>query len=70
MPLATQSQRAVVARAHRAAKRDPSRADDLATAQRDYAALKLEDCIRKIVESAPPLTPEQRDRLAVLLRGA
>ena len=27
-----------------------------------------DDYIKKIVDSAPPLTPEQRDRLAVLLR--
>lgn len=26
------------------------------------------DYIKKLVDSAPPLTPEQRDRLAVLLR--
>jgi hypothetical protein len=28
-----------------------------------------EDRIRKIVDGAPPLTQEQRDRLALLLRG-
>ena len=27
-----------------------------------------DDYIKKIVDSAPPLTPEQRNRLAVLLR--
>ncbi len=26
--------------------------------------------VRRVVDSAPPLTPAQRDRLAVLLRGA
>ncbi len=26
--------------------------------------------ISRVVDSAPPLTPAQRDRLAVLLRGA
>jgi phosphoserine phosphatase len=31
-------------------------------------ALKAEEYIRHLVDSAPPLTPEQRDRLAVLLR--
>lgn len=25
--------------------------------------------IKKLVDAAPPLTPEQRDRLALLLRG-
>jgi plasmid maintenance system antidote protein VapI len=28
-----------------------------------------EERIRKIVDGAPPLTAEQRDRLALLLRG-
>ncbi len=27
-----------------------------------------DDYIKKLVDSAPPLTPEQRNRLAVLLR--
>jgi len=26
--------------------------------------------VRRVVDSAPPLSPTQRDRLAVLLRGA
>jgi hypothetical protein len=30
-------------------------------------AEQLEDHIRRIVEAAPPLTAEQRDRLALLL---
>jgi hypothetical protein len=28
----------------------------------------IEDYVRRNVDAAPPLTPEQRDRLAVLLR--
>lgn len=40
--------------------------DDLA---RDYAAAKLEDYIRRTVDASPELTSEQRDRLALLLRG-
>jgi len=31
---------------------------------------RLADAIRKAVDAAPPLTPEQRDRLALLLRGS
>ncbi len=38
-------------------------------ARQRLKAIKAEDYIRKLVESAPPLTPEQRDRLALLLRG-
>lgn len=29
---------------------------------------KLEDYIRRVVDAAPPLTDEQRDRIAALLR--
>jgi len=35
---------------------------------RDLAAAKLADYIARVVDAAPPLTPEQRDRLALLLR--
>jgi hypothetical protein len=44
-------------------------AEDLAAARRAYITEKLADHITQVVESAPPLTDEQRDRLAVLLRG-
>ena len=37
-------------------------------ARREFKAAKAESYIRSLVESAPPLTPEQRDRLALLLR--
>jgi hypothetical protein len=36
--------------------------------RRDHAAARLEAHIRRVVAGAPPLTPEQRDRLTVLLR--
>lgn len=32
-------------------------------------AERLAEHIRRIVDEAPPLSPEQRDRLATLLRG-
>ena len=38
-------------------------------ARRDLHAAKLEDHIRQVVDEAPPLTAEQRDRLAGLLRS-
>lgn len=41
---------------------------DLVTARRDLAAVTLEQHVRKIVEAAPPLTDEQRERIAALLR--
>ena len=36
---------------------------------RDYAAARLADYIGRVVAAAPPLTPEQRNQLALLLRG-
>lgn len=48
-------------------KRD-GRQDDLHQAQRDLCAARLEQAIRKAVEAAPPLTPEQRMRLAAILK--
>lgn len=64
--------RAAIARAERSVKRRPDDLDALEQARRlrsEYKALRAEDYIRQLVDSAPPLTPEQRDRLAVLLRG-
>lgn len=45
---------------------DPS----VAEARRDFKVAKLADQIRSVVESAPPLTDEQRRRLAALLGAA
>lgn len=57
--------RAVIARAsHRG---DAGAAD---AARQEYRELKLAAHIRDVVDQAPPLTAEQRDRLALLLRGA
>lgn len=35
--------------------------------QTDLSAARLEEHIRRVVNSAPPLTPEQREKLAFLL---
>lgn len=45
-------------------------ADDPAVveAARDLKAEALADYVRKVVDQAPPLTAEQRDRIAALLR--
>ena len=48
-----------------------SRADDdpdLVGARRDLKAAKLEDYIRRVVSEAPPLSDDQRELLAGLLR--
>lgn len=42
---------------------------DLKAARRDLRAAKLEEHIQKVVDEAPPLTDEQRVRLAGLLSG-
>lgn len=42
---------------------------ELVDARRDLAAAKLAAYIQRTVDAAPPLSPEQRDRLALLLRA-
>jgi hypothetical protein len=60
------SERARVAALSR--DREPSDPDLLA-ARRDLKAARLEDQIRRVVNAAPPLSLEQRERLCVLLGG-
>lgn len=43
---------------------DPS----LSEARRDFAAERLAEVVRRVVDAAPPLTPQQRDTIAALLR--
>jgi len=43
--------------------------DDHTELRRDFAAEKLAEYVKRTVDAAPPLTPAQRDRIAVLLRG-
>lgn len=49
-----------------AARRGDPEAEALA--RRDLAAAKIESYVAKVVAEAPPLSPEQRDRLAMLFR--
>ncbi|UOW00829.1 hypothetical protein [Agrococcus sp. SCSIO52902] len=44
--------------------------DRIRTARRDHAAAKIEIAIERVLAEAPPLTPEQRARIAALLRPA
>lgn len=46
-------------------KTDP----ELITARQDLKAARLEDYVSRVVSEAPPLSPEQIDRVSVLLRG-
>jgi len=41
---------------------------DLVEARLNLKVIRLEDYIRNAVESAPPLSPAQRDHLAALLK--
>jgi hypothetical protein len=64
--------RAALAVAEREAKKNP---DGPAAVQlvderrRDYRMTAAEDYIQELVDDAPELTAEQRDRLAVILRS-
>ena len=49
-----------------AARRYGHPTDDL---DRDYAAERLADFIRRTVDAAPPLSAEQRQKLTALLTG-
>jgi hypothetical protein len=42
---------------------------ELVDARRNLRVERLADYIRRTVDAAPPLTTEQRDRLAAILRG-
>lgn len=54
----------------RCAGRDPDADPAVITAGRALNEANLEKHIREIVDRWPPLTPDQRDRLATILRGA
>lgn len=53
-----------------AAKRHHPNDQKTAELTAQFKADRLARHIRRIVDSAPPLSPEQRDRLALLLRAA
>lgn len=48
----------------------PANDPELITARQNLKALKLEEYVLKVVSEAPPLTSEQADRIASLLRPA
>ncbi len=66
MTPAEKTERARIAATRRHRPNDP-KTDELAA---KFKSDRLAQHIRRVVDSAPPLTPAQRDRLAVLLRGA
>jgi len=48
----------------------PADDPELVDARQKLKAERLAGHVAKVVAQAPPLTPAQRDRIAVLLRGA
>ncbi len=65
--------RSALASAEAEAKRrpdDPTAAAKVEELRRQYRAVAAEDYIKALVDESPRLTHEQRDRLALLLRGA
>jgi hypothetical protein len=67
VPISAQSR---TARAHlaKAVQKHGNDAAEASEARRDFNAARLDDYIRETLAKAPPLTDEQRARLAELLR--
>jgi hypothetical protein len=64
--------RAEIMRAAKHIRRHPADESEKAHLQRlraAYAEKKIENYVTKVVDAAPPLTPEMRDRLAQILRA-
>lgn len=66
MPAKSPQLRRATARAGAAVRYGHPNADD---ARADLATERIATYIQRVVASAPPLTGEQRDRLALLLRS-
>ena len=66
---ATNTRRAEFGRLAYACREDVGTPETRAAARRDLEALKLELAIQRAVEAAPPLTADQRTRLAAILSG-
>ena len=60
--------RSKLANAAARAARDPQAAAQVEDLRREYRYLSAEDYIKRVVDEAPPLSPYQRDALALLLR--
>ena len=60
--------RAALARAEKAARRDPLLRPAVDEARSAYQAAKLEDYVTRVVAQVPPLSDQRKDRIAALLR--
>lgn len=66
MPVSSDTRRAQARHAAAIRWQKPDQDD----AARDYAATRIADYVQRIVAEAPPLTVEQRERIARLLTPA
>ncbi len=58
-----------LANAVKKSRRDPSARVEIDQARRELAEAKLAAYIQRVVDEAPPLSADARQRLAVLLRS-
>lgn len=66
MPSLDAERRTLQGRLANARRWNTPNADELA---RELAAVRIAAYVREVVDRAPPLTREQRDKIALLLRG-
>ena len=69
MPARDPLVRAASTRLAALARHRPADDSDVVEAGRDLRAARLEEHIRQVVDQMPPLSPDQRARLIILLRG-
>ena len=62
------ARRQLVSRIGNATRRDSTTQEELERLRQDLKALQLEEHIKAHLSSAPALRPDQRERLAALLR--
>ena len=67
MPASSPTLRHSTARAGAAVRWGKADAED---ARRDLAAERITEYVQRVLAAAPPLTNEQRERLALLLHGS
>ncbi|GAB3349982.1 hypothetical protein [Modestobacter lapidis] len=67
MPASSPTLRNSTARAGAAVRWGKANADD---ARRELAAERITEYVQKVLATAPPLTNEQREKLALLLHGS
>lgn len=67
---ASPERRTLIGKLAKASSRHSPENTDVVELKREVKAQTIADYIRALVDEAPALTTEQRDRLALLLRGS